>query len=246
LNALAASGGLVSAMFDPGGTLVLCHALEALPETGWGMLTVADVDGVELGGVFVHDRRVCGAIAADVELAEGTQPSREVLLRRTAAAVAVLGGGGARRWAAGVGKGFQPRITFSVTEVLVATLATNQRRASIAARQIQLAPWLATDAVLVAYAVDHAADDLLLPIAIGGDTSIPVRVAMELGRLGQEALVAAGCLRGRPQLVLAGVGLGDTAVAAWADTDMIYVARIGGPSAVERLLAGWAAMAEVR
>lgn len=226
--------------FDPAGTLVLCHALADLPPAGWGMLAVADTGGGDLGGVFVHDGRVCGAIAPDVELARGTMPPREVLLRRTAAAIAILGGGGVRRWSPGIGRGFAPKVTFTVTEVLVATLAAHQARAGRAVRAIQMSPW-PRDAIILAYAVDHAAD-MLLPVAIGGEPTIGVRAALDLGRIGQDALVAAGCLRGRPELVLAGVGAGDTAIATWADNDLLYVARVSGPAAVERLLRGWQMM----
>jgi hypothetical protein len=228
--------------FDPAGTLVLCHALDELPPAGWGMLAVADHDGSDLGGVFVHDGRVCGAIAPDVELARGTLPPREVLLRRTAAAVAVLGAGSARRWSPGVGRGFAPKVTFSIAEVLIATFAAHQARSGRAVRAIQMAPW-PRDAIVLAYAVDHAAD-MLLPVAIGGEPDIGVRAALDLGRIGQDALVAAGCLRGRPELVLAGVGAGDTAIATWADNDLLYVARVSGPAAVERLLRGWSMMQE--
>jgi hypothetical protein len=226
--------------FDPAGTLVLCHALEDLPPAGWGMLAVADPDGHDLGGVFVNDGRVCGAIAPEVPLARGTLPPREVLLRRTAAAIAILGTGGVRRWAPGVGRGFAPRVTFSVAEVLVATLAAHQARAGRAVRAIQMAPW-PREAIILAYAVDHSAE-MLLPVAIGGEANITVRAALDLGRIGQDALVAAGCLRGRPELVLAGVGGGDTAIATWADNDLLYVARVHGPAAVERLLRGWSMM----
>jgi hypothetical protein len=227
---------------DTAGTLVLCHALEELPPSGWGMLAVADRDGTDLGGVFVHDGRVAGAIAPEVELARGTLPPREILLRRTAAAIAILGTGGVRRWSPGVGHGFAPRETFSVTEVLIATIAAHQARAGRAVRAIQMAPW-PRDAIILAYAVDHAAE-MLVPVAIGGDTNIGVRAALDLGRIGQDALVAAGCLRGRPELVLAGVGAGDTAIATWADNDLLYVARVSGPAAVERLLRGWGMMRE--
>jgi hypothetical protein len=169
-------------------------------------------------------------------------PPREILLRRTAAAIAILGNGEVRRWSPGVGRGFSPRETFSVTEVLVATIAAHQARSGRAVRAIQMSPW-PRDAIVLAYAVDHDAD-MLLPVAVGGEASIGVRAALDLGRIGQDALVAAGCLRGRPELVLAGVGAGETAIATWADNDLLYVARVSGPAAVERLLRGWSMMRE--
>ena len=233
--------GDVVATADASSILVLCQALEYVPKSGWGMLGVSDEAGHDLGGVFVHDGRVCGAIAPEVGFAApGTPPTTEALLRRTADAVAVLATGHARRWSHGIGKGFEPRTTFSIAEVLVTTLAGNHLAlAASAARAISMAPWLGDDAVLLAYTAD---DELPLPIAMGGGAAVSVRDILELGRIGFDTLVAAGCLAGRPALVVAAPGDNGAAVAAWRDGRVLYVARLEGPLALDRLLHGWTVM----
>jgi hypothetical protein len=233
--------GDVVAAPDPSSVLVLCQALEYVPKTGWGMLAVTDEAGHDLGGVFVHDGRVCGAIAADVGFAApGSPPTADALLRRTADAVAVLATGHTRRWSHGIGKGFEPRTTFSIAEVLATTLAGNHLTlAASAARAISMAPWLGDDAVLLAYSADS---ELPLPIAIGGVAAVSVRDVLELGRIGFDALVAAGCLAGRPSLVVAAPGDNGAAVATWRDGRVLYVARLAGPLARDRLLHGWTVM----
>jgi hypothetical protein len=175
-----------------------------------------------------------------------TRDLRRALLHRAADAIAVLGRDGAAfNWRPHESRDYHARSSFAIAEVLATALGRAVPDLALRAeRTVVMSRWIDDEAArttIAAYWCD-APDRVPLPIYIAGESALAIAEALDLGLVAVDALRAAGHGDARCELVLGGFDACSRAVAAWSANGVVYVARLDGPSAIERMLAGWQAV----
>jgi hypothetical protein len=240
----------------------LARELERAPD-GCGVLVVGDRAGVDLGSVVVDHGRIVLAMApgagrsidlpADssrlaIGLRRGkvtTRDLRRALLHRAADALCVLAADGVGfDWRPHESRDYHARSSFAIVEVLATALGRGvPALAADAERRIVESRWIDDESARTSVAAFHGEGPLPLPIYVTGDPVLGITEVLDLGRTARDTLAAATPLDDESaDLVLGAFDACSRAVAAWSAGGVLFAARLDGPSAIERMLAGWHAV----